>query len=146
MKSAFLDFCELIGKREITKFLIVGLINTALAYGVYVLLVAFLAYKIAYCIAYIAGFLCSYFLNTKWVFRSEVSWKSFFSFPLVYAAQFLINLVSLHLLVEEFLIPVKIAFLPVIVLSIPITFLMSRYIIKSPAGRPGLPEGFFRKR
>lgn len=109
-------------KREFTKFLVVGVTNTVLAYSVYIVFNLFLSYTMAYSVAYFAGFISSYFLNSKWVFQTDVSWKKFFTYPLVYLVQFILSLVVLRMLVERFHVSEELSPLIVIVISIPVTF------------------------
>lgn len=119
--------------REFLRFLAVGLANTAFSYGLYLLLDLWLPYKIAYSIAYVCGIIFSYFLNARWVFKTVVSLKTFFAFPLVYVVQYVLSMLGLHLLVELFSVPEKLAPIIVIVLTIPVTFLVSRVIVKKPS-------------
>jgi putative flippase GtrA len=116
-------------KREFTKFLVVGVINTVLAYAIYIVFNLFLSYTMAYSIAYFSGFISSYFLNSKWVFQTDVSWKKFFTFPLVYIAQFLISIVALRFLVEQLHFSELLSPLIVIAISVPLTFILSRFLL-----------------
>ncbi len=133
MRNIFIRFKNTFVKPEFVKFLLVGFANTAFSGAVYLLLNIILPYKIAYSMAYISGLVFSYILNAKWVFQEKLNKKSFFAFPLAYVPQYVIGLLCLHVLVERFAVSEQLAFLFVVVLSIPITFLMSRYIIKSSA-------------
>jgi len=60
--------------REFGKFIIVGILNTTINYGVFVLL--FLALNLVYFVAGAVGFLSGavsgYFLNRVWTFKSKV--------------------------------------------------------------------------
>lgn len=136
MNNVRAQLWALLTRREFGKFLLVGLANTAVSYLVYLGLNLFLSYTLAYTLGYLAGFILSYFLNSLWVFKTEPSWKTFLSYPLVYAAQFLINLVCLRLLVEKFSLSETVAPLVVIVLSIPITFVLSRFFLRRQNGNP----------
>jgi len=130
MKTFFSWLKSIFAKPEFVKFLLVGFANTAFSSAVYLLLDLFLPYKIAYSMAYISGLVFSYILNVKWVFQERINKKSFFAFPLAYVPQYLSSLLCLHILVEKFAVSERVAFLFVIILSIPITFLLSRYFIK----------------
>lgn len=136
MRNVITRLWAMVVKREFGKFLLVGLANTLLSYGVYLALIPLLSYSIAYTIAYVAGFILSYFLNSMWVFKSAPSWKTFFRYPLVYAVQFLINLLCLSLLIEKLFIAEALAPLVVVVLSIPITFVLSRFFLRDQKGNP----------
>ena len=121
-------------KREFGKFLVVGFANTVTGYAVYLALNLFISYSVAYALAYVAGFILSYFLNSLWVFKTEPSWKTFFSYPLVYAVQFLINLLCLRILIENLQVSEALSPLIVIVISIPITFVLSRFFLRRQNG------------
>lgn len=130
MKKTAARLRNIFVKPEFIKFLFVGLANTAFSSVVYLVLDLVLPYKIAYSMAYVSGLVLSYLLNAKWVFQASVSKKSFFTFPLVYVPQYLISVLCLHVLVERYGISERVAFFLVIILSIPVTFLLSRIILK----------------
>lgn len=121
---------EFLLKREFGRFLVVGCANTVFAYSLYFLLNMWMHYQLAYALAYMAGIFFSYWLNTQWVFRAAMNWRSFFSFPLVYVFQYSMNALLLHVLVEMFDLSEWLSPMLVIVISIPVTFVMSRYVIK----------------
>ena len=108
--------------------------TTVFSYAIYIFLLLMLPYMPAYVISYATGIVFSYFINTHFVFRQRFSWKSFFQFPLVYAAQLVINLFVLWLAVDRFDMKQELAPLIAIVISIPVTYLMSRAIIKKRHG------------
>ena len=120
------------GKRffEIARFLLAGMTTTVFSYAIYIFLLLMLPYMLAYVISYAAGIVFSYFINTHFVFRQRFSWKSFFQFPLVYAAQLVINLFVLWLAVDRFGIKPELAPIVAIIVSIPVTYFMSHAIIK----------------
>jgi putative flippase GtrA len=122
-------------KKEFGRFLIVGCLNTAFAYALYFLLNHWLHYQLAYALAYVAGIFFSYGLNTRWVFKTAMNWKSFFAFPLVYVFQYSMNAILLHVLVEMFNLSEWLSPFLVIIVSIPMTFVLSRYVIKPAANR-----------
>lgn len=117
---------------EFLRFLLVGGIQTGLSYGIFLLLNAFLPYPIAYSIAYGCGIVLSYFLNVHFVFRQPVSLASFLKFPLVYVVQYLLGLTLLWLFVDRLGLPPSWAMLGVIAITVPVTFLTSRFILKKP--------------
>ncbi|MBE7438807.1 MAG: GtrA family protein [Spirochaetales bacterium] len=115
---------------EFARFVAAGATNTIVTLGLYFALGYILPYHLAYAIAYITGILLSYYLNSRWVFKTPLNWIGLLSFPLVYVVQFSANVFLLFLLVEilgwhEWLAP-----LVVIAISVPITFVMSRFILK----------------
>ena len=107
-----------------------GVINTAFTYGLYLGLQVIMPYQVAYAFAFAVGIAFSYFFNAIIVFKSRISIKSFFAFPLVYVLQYLLSAVLLSVFVERLGIPQSIAPAAVIVLTIPITFGMTRWLLR----------------
>jgi putative flippase GtrA len=112
------------------KFLIGGGINTAFTYGLYFGLQVIMPYQVAFALAFAIGIVFSYFFNAIIVFKLRISLKSFFAFPLVYVLQYLLSAVLLSFFVERLGIPQSIAPAAVIVLTIPITFGMTRWLLR----------------
>ena len=117
-------------KREFGRFLMVGGINTAFSYGLYFLFNLAFHYQMAYGLMYVGSVLFSYWLNNRWVFRTPMNWKTFLSFPLVYVFQYGFGAALLHLLVEMLGMSEWWSPLLVIIISVPVTFVMSRLILK----------------
>ncbi|MDQ0917606.1 GtrA family protein [Paenibacillus sp. V4I5] len=117
--------------KEFLKFLIIGALNFLLTYIIYLLMLMHFDYLISYGFAYLLGIIFSYFMNTYYVFSEKVSIKKAMSFPFIYIVQFLISEGVLYFLVEHINNKI-ISFAPIIVIifTIPITFLLSKYIIK----------------
>ena len=115
---------------EFLRFLLVGATNTLFSYLLYLLLLTFLNYLPAYSITYWAGIVLSYFLNVHFVFKKRVSLASFLKFPAVYVIQYALGAVMLWMLVGSVGISPAFAMIGVIVITIPVTFLASRFILK----------------
>jgi len=116
-------------RHEFVRFLLVGATNTGFSYLLYLLLLTFLSYLPAYSIAYAAGIVLSYFLNVLFVFKKRVSFASFLKFPLVYALQYALGATVLWLLVDVAHIAPALAMIGVIIATIPVTFLASRFVL-----------------
>ncbi len=123
-----LDF--LLG-REFGRFLVVGGINTTFSCLLYFLLNFLFHYQLAYGLAFGASVLFSYWLNSRWVFRTAMNWKTLLSFPLVYVFQCIFGAALLYVLVELLGMSEWWSPLLVIALSVPITFFMSRFVLKA---------------
>lgn len=119
--------------REALRFLISGAINTAATYAIYLALWPLLGYSIAYSIAYVIGIVLAYVLGTRFVFRVPQNMRGMLLFPLVYIVQYLIGIITLHIAVREFDVPQKFALLASIAVCIPVTYLLSRFVLKSRA-------------
>jgi putative flippase GtrA len=116
---------------EALRFLIVGGLNTAVSYACYLILLHWLAYEAAYAISYVIGVLLSYVMSALFVFRQPLRLRTALRFPLVYLVQFLLGFVLLKVLVELIHVPEWLAPLIVTIVSIPVTFLLSRLIVRS---------------
>ncbi len=116
---------------EFVRFLLVGISNTLFSYIVYLLLLSFLTYLPAYSIAYCAGVSMSYFLNARFVFKKIASLNGFLKFPIVYVIQYLLGAVILLLIVGKLGVPQELAMIGVVVITIPITFIASRFVLSS---------------
>jgi putative flippase GtrA len=117
-------------KEEFGRFLVAGGINTAFSFSLYFLFNLFVHYQLAYWLAFVGGILFSFWLNSRWVFRAEMNWKTFLAFPLVYLFQYGFGAVLLHILVEMLGMSEWWSPLLVIALSVPVTFVMSRFVLK----------------
>lgn len=114
---------------EFTRFLLVGATNTLLSYLLYLLLLEFFAYLLAYSIAYCIGIAISYLLNVYFVFNKRPSVASFVKFPIVYIVQYGLGAGMLWLLVDRAGMSPVIAMIGVIIVTIPVTFLASRFVL-----------------
>jgi len=114
---------------EFARFLLAGATNTLLSYLLYWFLLKFIVYLIAYSIAYCIGIATSYFLNVYFVFRKRANLTSFIKFPAVYIIQYCLGVGMLWLLVDRAGIDPAIAMIGVIIATIPVTFLASRFVL-----------------
>ncbi len=114
---------------EFFRFLLVGAVNTVSSYLLYLLLLTVLPYLLAYSLAYCIAIVISYFLNVRFVFRQRGSLRGFFAFPLVYVIQYGLGALILWLLVGQAGLSPAWAIAGVIIATIPVTFLTSRFIL-----------------
>lgn len=112
------------------RFLAGGAINTGFTYGIYYVLQKFIFYQISYAISYVLGILFSYWFNASFVFKTPLSWKGLFTYPLVYIVQYLVSALFLGAFIELVGIPPEIGPLLVLILMIPLTFFMSRLVLR----------------
>lgn len=116
--------------REPVRFVFFGAVNTLLTYILYALLLRLLPYQAAYTVSYALGIFISYFLNARYVFREKMRLSRALQYPVVYIVQYLLSIAMLYLLVEVFHIPTLIAPALIVIATVPITFLLSRFIIR----------------
>jgi len=103
-------------------------------------LLSWLPYVFAYSIAYVSGIVWSYFANTLFVFRRALSVTRAALFPLVYLAQYLAGTLLLIVLVDVLRLPKTLAPLAVIVLTLPLTYVLSRHLITADLARTARRE------
>jgi putative flippase GtrA len=72
----------------------------------------------------------SYVLNSLFVFRAELRVSKAIQFPIVYVAQYAMGIIILALAVEIGGLPERLGALISIAFSIPLTFAISRFILK----------------
>ena len=101
---------------------------------IYVCLLWLCPYGVAYTISYAAGIFLSYWLNAMFVFQEPLSIARALQYPLVYAVQYLLGLGLLFLLVEVTHVSKIIAPVLIVIVTLPITFLLSRYLIRRSFG------------
>ncbi|MBX6507046.1 MULTISPECIES: GtrA family protein [Pseudomonas syringae group] len=114
-------------KQDFARFLMSGGFNTALTYGIYLVLLMFLSYKISYTISYVTGILLAYVLNRFFVFKSHQGLRSVVLLPLIYAIQYGLSLVILWCWVEKLQLDERLAPLAAIFLTLPVTFILSKF-------------------
>jgi putative flippase GtrA len=122
--------------RHVTRFAVVGVINTGVYYGTYLLLSTVLHYLAAHLLAIAVSMVVSFFLNCLWTFRTRPTWRKFALFPLTNATNYLLTTAGVVLLVEWLGVDEHIAPLLAAAAAIPVTFLLSRRVL---SGRPAAP-------
>jgi putative flippase GtrA len=119
---------------EFVRFLLCGGANTLITYAAYLACLLIMPYLVAYTVTYVAGVVLSYYLNARFVFRQPLSLARAFQFPLVYLLQYTMGICLLYLLVKVLGTSEKLAPILVILLTLPVTFLLSKVIV---GGRQG---------
>lgn len=107
-----------------------GLANTGFTYLLYYLFLLMMSYQMAFSLAYVCGIGISYYLNSRLVFRQPVSLVKFLKYPVVYVVQYLLGLFILYICIDLLGISKWLAPLLVVVVSLPVSFALSKLIIK----------------
>lgn len=115
---------------RLVRFIGVGGLNTFITYILYLLLILIVNYQVAYTITYIFGILLAYWLSLKIVFQTKSTKKKLFLFPFVYLFQYIFGLSIMYVLIETLGLNQFFAPLIVAICSIPITFILSRFILR----------------
>jgi len=114
-----------------TKFLISGVVNTAITYILFLALATLFNTSIAYSLTYAVGIAIAYLLNSFFVFRTGHSRRMAVAVPLSYLIQYFYGLAALNILIQVFRLPGYIAMAIVIASAFPLQFL----ILQFAAGR-----------
>ncbi|HCG76259.1 MULTISPECIES: GtrA family protein [Staphylococcus] len=117
---------------EIIKFVIVGGINTLNYYIVYLLLLKLLNvnYLVSHVTGFIVSFIISYYLNCYFVYKVKPTLKKFLSFPLTQVVNMGMQTLLLYIFVQWFHISSEIAPFVGLVITIPITFILSKWLLR----------------
>ena len=117
---------------QFARFLLVGGFNTVASYALYLALLWLGAIpEAAFTGTWIAGVAWSYFLNAKFTFRARHSARKFALFPLAYLAQYVVGFAFLEAALWIG-IPPAFAPLPGVIVTVPMTFLLMRRVLRPP--------------
>ena len=112
---------------EFIRFVIVGIIATAIHYGVYLLLDRLIPANPAYATGYIISFLCNFYLSSRFTFKKKASVKKGLGFGFSHLVNFLLHMlllnVFLRLGIRDSLAPI-----PVYCICVPVNFLLVRLV------------------
>lgn len=115
---------------EFIRFGIVGILATAIHYGIYIVLNYIMPSWIAYSLGYGLSFLCNFYLSSVFTFKSKTSVKKGVGFGISHAINYLLHISLLSLLLKLG-ISEQLAPIPVFAIVIPINFLLIRFVFKS---------------
>lgn len=114
------------------RFVLTGGLNTLIYYLIYLYFYQNikLIYIESHLIAFLGSAFISFFLTTYYTFKSKPTYKKFIKFPLTFLPNLIISTVLTFLLVDMLEINKTYASLIAMIISIPITFIISKKIIK----------------
>ena len=111
------------------RFLLAGGLNTVFTYLIYLLLLSYFDYRVSFTCSFVIGIVISYLLNSFMVFDVSLSWRKLFQFPVVYLVQYVLAFVLLNIEVEMMGLDHRIAPLINVILLIPLTFFLTKYLL-----------------
>lgn len=106
-----------------------GVANTSVYYGSYLMLRLAVPYLAAHLIAIVIAMIGSFFLNCYWTFKTPPTWRKFILFPLGNLTNYVITTVGVVLLVGGLNMDERVAPLVAAVAAIPFTFVLSKKIL-----------------
>lgn len=114
---------------EFIRFVMVGILATALHYGIYFLLQRFINVNIAYTLGYALSFIANFYLTAYFTFGKKPSWSKAFGFGGALLFNYLLHIGLLNtflwLGLSKTLAPI-----PVFAIAIPVNFLLVRFVFK----------------
>ena len=114
---------------EFIRFVMVGVLATALHYGIYFLLQRFINVNIAYTLGYALSFIANFYLTAYFTFGKKPSWSKAFGFGGAHLFTYLLHIGLLNtflwLGLSKTLAPI-----PVFAIAIPVNFLLVRFVFK----------------
>lgn len=116
--------------QEQIRFIIVGVLATAIHYGIYILLNLIIISWLAYSIGYAISFLCNFYLSSKYTFKSKASIKKGIGFGISHAINYLIHITLLSIFIKIG-ISEELAPIPIFAIAIPVNFILVRFVFKS---------------
>lgn len=114
---------------EFVRFAIVGIIATAIHYGVYYILQWFIYVNIAYTIGYIVSFITNFYLSAYFTFGRKPSWGKALGFGGAHLFNYLLHIGLLNFFLWLGLSR-PLAPIPVFSIAIPVNFLLVRFVFK----------------
>jgi putative flippase GtrA len=115
------------------RFLAFGVVNTAVTYAIYCLLVFWLHPQLAYALVFALGIAIAYAGNALWVFRSGMRWSTALPYVALYLGQYVANALAVYLFMEHLGLGPRVALAAALVLVTPVSFLLNKALL----GRAG---------
>lgn len=115
-------------RNEMIRFIVVGILATAIHYGIYFLFSLIINVTIAYSIGCIISFIANYILTTHFTFNVKPNTGNSVGFAICHAINWLLQL----LLLNAFLylgIHRSIAPFPTLAICVPINFFMIKFVM-----------------
>ncbi|MFF3752930.1 GtrA family protein [Streptomyces sp. NPDC002018] len=117
---------------QLFRFALVGVVNTGTYYACYLSLLYRLPYVVSHILAFLLSMIGSFFLNSRFTYRTRPTWRKFLLFPLTNAANFVITTSGVYLLVDVLHLGSRYAPLIAAAAAVPVTFVVSRTIMLRP--------------
>lgn len=120
---------------EFVRYVVVGALNTLVAYALFVAAMRVIPYLVAYSGAYATGIALGYALQSRFVFRVPIRWRTALRFPVAYLVQYAAGAALLWLLVDSLGIARTVAALIVVAAVVPLGFVLNRVALRQTEGR-----------
>jgi putative flippase GtrA len=111
---------------QFARFLVVGTANTLAAYAVYLLLLPFLDYRVAYTLAYAMGLVWGYLAHARFVFGARPGTVSAAAYLATYGAMYLVALAVIYVAVDVLGVPEPLGMPVTLAITVPLSFVLLR--------------------
>ena len=118
---------------QFARFLVVGTANTAASYGVYLLLLLVVDYRVAYTAAFVAGLAGGYLMHAHFVFGARLGARSATSYLVTYAAMYLVSFLVIYVAVDRLAVPKPLGMLAALAFTVPASFILLRRGFRPPS-------------
>lgn len=115
--------------KSFIRFCIVGVIATAIHYGVYYLLLKLISPNVAFTIGYIVSFCCNYLLTSRFTFKKKPTAGNGVGFAFSHLVNYGLQMLFLNIFISLGL-GEKIAPIPVYCICVPVNYLLVRFVFK----------------
>lgn len=112
------------------RFGLVGVLATVLHYGIYYLLHFIMGANAAFTVGYLTAFVANFYLTAWFTFGASPSWRRLSGMAGAHAASYLLQIGLLNLFLRAGIDEVW-APLPVYAVSVPVNFLLVRFVFTS---------------
>lgn len=110
---------------RVLRFGVVGVIATAIHYGVYYLLLRMMNENAAYSIGFFVSFLCNFVMSSLFTFKVPMTWKRLVRFAGSHVGNYIVQIVVLNFWLWVG-VPAEWAPIPVYAISVPVSYLLVR--------------------
>lgn len=111
---------------QAARYLAAGGVNTALSLAIYWALQPAIGAVPAYMVAFCTTVLTGYAIHSRWVFREPWHWAALLRFPVVQLVNLFVGSAVVGLMVHRLGVPVWIAPLAAIAVTVPLGFVLVR--------------------
>ena len=112
------------------KFGGIGLLNTFIQQLSYVYLLRFSSLSLSQILSFGIALSFSYLANSRYNYHVPLSLKKFLRFSLANLPAWILQFVSLHIIVDLFQVPEKLALLSTLLVTIPLSFILITFSLK----------------
>ncbi|WP_286119024.1 GtrA family protein [Thermoactinomyces sp. DSM 45891] len=126
-------------KRQVIRFIIVGVVNTVHFNLLYLIMYRFFSwgYYTSFVLAFLISMVGSFFMNSFYTYRVKPTWKKFIQFPMTNVVNFVVTAVGVYVLGDLLGWNKTISPFAASLIAIPFTFIISKKILVTEPDKGG---------